>query len=519
MENRISRFRLFSIFTFMKKKSSNSKSGTAKESLTSGKEQAKGWWGEGPVFVFLYNKQKKEAITNGDAEEILQFVKDSEHTLHESEALRVIRIDNEYSHPILFVDTGKETGLDPLDHLRMAGYRLAKWAENKAIKTLMIPPLKKDSEEKRYAILQGLCHASYTFDKYKSKKSKKADIEYLFADNMEIDGNSLQALFSGIDLAKNLINEPGSALTPAVMANIAQNIAQKYGLTIKIRKSKELEKDGYNGILTVGRGSKNEPAMVTLSYKPKQKNITHLAFVGKGITFDTGGICLKPQDKMYEMKSDMSGSAIVLAAIQIIAELKLPIEVDAILCLAENRPGENAVLPGDIFKAKNGKTVMVENTDAEGRLVLIDGLMEAAELGATHVIDIATLTGAIRRALGTSIGGLFSNSEGLAQTLMETGAENGEKWWRMPLDEEYAEGLKDKTADIRNIADDGPGAIIAAMFLKEFVKEDLQWAHLDIAGVDFTAKGYKYTEYGATAFGLKTLVETAKKYSTEEIRC
>jgi leucyl aminopeptidase len=502
----------------MNKKYSNPKSNSYKENPTSSKRQAKGWWGEGPVFVFLYNKRKKEAITNGEAEEILQFIKESENTLYESEALRVIRIENEYSHPVLFVDTGKEPGLDSLDHLRMAGYRLAKWAENNAIKTLMIPPLKDDSELKRYAILQGLCHASYSFDKYKSKKNKRSDIEYLFADNMEIDGNSLQTLFSGIDLAKDLINEPGNVLTPAIMANIAKSVAQKHGLAIKVRMGKELEKDGYNGILTVGRGSKNEPAMVTLSYKAKQKNIYHLAFVGKGITFDTGGICLKLQDKMHEMKSDMSGAAIALAAIKVIAELKLPIEVDAILCLAENRPGENAMLPGDIFKAKNGKTVMVENTDAEGRLVLTDGLAEAAELGATHIIDIATLTGAIRRALGNTIGGLFSNSDGLAQTLIEAGAENGEKWWRMPLDDEYAEGLKDKVADLRNITDDGPGAITAALFLKEFVKEDLQWAHLDVAGVDFTTKSYKYTEYGATAFGLKTLVETAKKYSMDEIR-
>jgi leucyl aminopeptidase len=501
----------------MKKRRSNSKNNSAKESQAD-KRQAKGWWGEGPVFVFLYDKRKKQAITNGEAEEILQFIKESEHTLHESESLRIIRIENEYSHPVLFVDVGKEAGLDALDHLRMAGYRLAKWAENNAIKTLMIPPIKEDSETKRYAILHGLCHASYSFDKYKSKKNKKTDVEYLFADNMEIDGKSLQAMFSGIDFAKDLINEPGCALTPEVVVNIARSIAQKQGLSIKVRKGKELERDGYNGILTVGRGSKNEPAMVTLSYRPKQKSVYHLVLVGKGITFDTGGICLKPQDKMHEMKCDMSGAAIVLAAMKVIAELKIPLEVDSILCLAENRPGENAMLPGDIFKAKNGKTVMVENTDAEGRLVLIDGLAEAAELGATHVIDIATLTGAIRRALGTSIGGLFSNSDGLAQTLIETGIENGEKWWRMPLDEEYAEGLKDKVADIRNIADDGPGAITAALFLKEFVKDDLQWAHLDIAGVDFTSKSYKYTEYGATAFGLKTIVETVKKYSMDEIR-
>ncbi|MCL2100604.1 MAG: leucyl aminopeptidase family protein [Fibromonadales bacterium] len=502
----------------MKKKPSNTKRNADSQKQNPGKERENGWWGDGPVFVFLYNKSKKEAITSSDAKEILRFIEDSESVLHESEALRIIRIDNEYSHPVLFVDTGKERGLDFLDHLRMAGYRLAKWAENNSVKTLFIPSLKEDSEKKRSAILQGLCHASYAFDKYKSKKKKKIDIEYLFADDMEIDGNSLQILFSGIDLAKNLTNEPGGSLTPAIMADIAQNIARKYGLGVKIRYSKDLLKDGYNGILSVGRGSKNEPAMVTLSYKPKRFNPVHIGLVGKGITFDTGGISLKPSDKMHEMKCDMSGAAIILAAIQVIAELKLPIRVDAILCLAENRPGENAILPGDIFKAKNGKTVMVENTDAEGRLVLIDGLAEAAELGATHIIDIATLTGAIRRALGNSIGGLFCNSDGFAMTITESGAENGEKWWRLPLDEEYADGLKDKVADIRNISDDGPGAIIAALFLKEFVKEGLQWAHLDIAGVDFASNGHKYTEHGSTAFGLKTIVETIKRYAMDDVR-
>jgi leucyl aminopeptidase len=302
------------------------------------------------------------------------------------------------------------------------------------------------------------------------------------------------------------------------MAGIAQEIAQKHHLSIKIRKGADLEKAGYNGILNVGRGSLNEPAMVTLSYKPKAKSFHHFVLVGKGITFDTGGLCLKPGDKMWEMKSDMSGAAIALAAIQIIADLKLPIEVDAVLCLAENRPGQNAMLPGDIFKAKNGKTVMVENTDAEGRLVLIDGLAEAAELKATHIIDIATLTGAMQRALGNSIGGMFSNSKGLSQTIIESGADCGEKWWKMPLEEEYAEGLKDKVADLRNITDGGPGAITAALFLKEFVGENLQWAHLDIAGTAFTTKGYKYTEYGATAFGLKTIVETIKRYSKTDTR-
>jgi leucyl aminopeptidase len=181
------------------------------------------------------------------------------------------------------------------------------------------------------------------------------------------------------------------------------------------------------------------------------------------------------------------------------------------MCLTENRPGEDAVLPGDIFRAKNGKTVMVENTDAEGRLVLADGLCEAGLLGATHIIDIATLTGAIQRALGPSIAGLFANNLEFGREIMESGKVCGEKLWPMPLDEEYFEGLKDKVADLRNITDGGPGAITAALFLREFVPEGAAWAHLDIAGTAFVTKPWKYTAHGATAFGLQTLVETARQ--------
>ncbi|GHV14349.1 hypothetical protein AGMMS49938_10310 [Fibrobacterales bacterium] len=481
-----------------------------------------GWWGEGPISVYLYDKRKKLDLMKDEIYEAKSFIADAEHSLNESEALRTVYTEGEFIRSVLFVDVGKEKGLDELDHLRMAGFRIAKWAESHAVDKILIPTLKEDSERKRTAFSQGLHHADYSFDKYKSEKKKKKELTYFFIDEFIFDDDYQSSLFDGIRLAKDLINEPGGSLTPKDVCAMAGSIAKQYKLSIKIRRTAELKRDNYNGILTVGRGSKNEPAMVTLTYKPAVKSanvkggagkVPKLALVGKGITFDTGGICLKPQDKMWEMKSDMSGAATMLAAIQVIAALKLPIEVTTILCLAENRPGENAVLPGDIFKAKNGKTVMVENTDAEGRLVLIDGLAEAADLGATHIIDIATLTGAIQRALGTSIAGLFSNSDELAERIKTAGAAEGEKWWRMPLDEEYSEGLNDKVADIRNITDGGPGAITAALFLQEFVKKDIEWAHLDIAGTAFTTKGYKYTENGATAFGLKTIVETAREYS------
>ena len=296
---------------------------------------------------------------------------------------------------------------------------------------------------------------------------------------------------------------------------------------------KQLEKEGFMGHVTVGKGSSHEPHMITLSYdgtkfangKPsgrstdtKSANRTsrdHLVIVGKGLTFDTGGLCLKPAKSMPEMISDMSGAATALAAIQAIATLKLPIKVSAVCCLAENAIGNKSVLPGDIFKAKNGKTVMVDNTDAEGRLVLSDGLAEAGLIGATHIVDLATLTGAMVRALGYAVTGFFSNDDDLALKVINCGEACCEKFWSMPLEEEYADALKDKFADLKNTGSDA-GAISAALFLQEFVPENTAWTHWDIAGTAFVTKKWKYTEYGATGFGVQTLIELAREMSQPE---
>lgn len=215
---------------------------------------------------------------------------------------------------------------------------------------------------------------------------------------------------------------------------------------------------------------------------------------------------------MPTMISDMSGAATALAAIQAIATLKIPVKVSAVLCLAENAIGNTSVLPGDIFTAKNGKTVMVDNTDAEGRLVLSDGLAEAGLIGATHIVDLATLTGAMIRALGYAVAGFFSNDDDLARAVINCGENCCEKFWSMPLEEEYADSLKDKFADLKNTGSDA-GAICAALFLQEFVPENTAWAHWDIAGTAFVDKKWKYTEYGATGFGVQTLIELARRMS------
>ena len=430
-----------------------------------------------------------------------------------------------------FVDAAKERGLSTLDHLRMAAYRLAQRAMKRQIPCVSLF-LADAADEQFKAILHGLHYADYKFDAYKSKQKENFQVTF------EIVAGDRAAAFKkiaeevaveqkAITLARNLINTSASDLYPAAFVEDAKTIA-KYtpGLSIKVRNMKQLEKEGFMGHVTVGKGSSHEPHMITLSYdgtkfaagksagksagKKGRTSHDHLVIVGKGLTFDTGGLCLKPAKSMPEMISDMSGAATALAAIQAIATLKLPVKVSAVCCLAENAIGNKSVLPGDIFKAKNGKTVMVDNTDAEGRLVLSDGLAEAGLIGATHIVDLATLTGAMVRALGYAVTGFFSNDDDLALKVINCGEACCEKFWSMPLEEEYADALKDKFADLKNTGSDA-GAISAALFLQEFVPENTAWAHWDIAGTAFVTKKWKYTEYGATGFGVQTLIELARE--------
>lgn len=425
----------------------------------------------------------------------------------------IVEID---SHKTIFVDADKERGLSSLDKLRMAGFRLGKRAKQKQFKTVKI--LLADAADEQFAaILHGLYYSAYQFNKYKSEPSK--DFEVTF----EIEAGDRAKDFEKIaeivaveqkytSLCRNLINTTGSDLYPDAFAHEAIRIAHQVpGLSITILNSKILAREGFNGLLTVGAGSRFEPCMVKLSYNPKGAPADkHLALVGKGITFDTGGISIKPAKGMKEMVSDMSGAATVLAAICTVAELKIPLKMSAYCCLAENRPGPGAVLPGDIFKAKNGKTVLVDNTDAEGRLVLSDGLCAAAENGATHIVDLATLTGAMVRALGTSVTGFFATDDEFAAQVKNAGEAACEKFWQMPLEEEYAEELKDPFADLTNTGKSA-GAILAALFLKEFVPEDVKWSHWDIAGTAFVEKPWKYTSYGATGIGVQSLTELARE--------
>ena len=432
------------------------------------------------------------------------------------EDLEYLEIDGSNT---IFVDAAKERGLSALDHLRMAAYRLAKRAMKKQIATVSLF-LADAADEQFKAIAHGLYYANYKFDAYKSKQKENFQVTYEIVAGEHVKdfkkiAEDVAVEQKAITLAKNLINTCAADLYPAEFVERAKTVA-KYteGLSIKVRNMKQLEKEGFMGHVTVGKGSSHEPHMITLEYKPaKRTSKDHLVIVGKGLTFDTGGLCLKPPKSMPEMISDMSGAATALAAIQAIATLKLPIHVSAVCCLAENAIGNKSVLPGDIFTAKNGKTVMVDNTDAEGRLVLSDGLAEAGLIGATHIVDLATLTGAMVRALGYAVTGFFSNDDDLGLKVINCGEACCEKFWSMPLEEEYADALKDKFADLKNTGSDA-GAISAALFLQEFVPENTAWSHWDIAGTAFVDKKWKYTEYGATGFGVQTLIELAREMSS-----
>jgi leucyl aminopeptidase len=365
--------------------------------------------------------------------------------------------------------------------------------------------------------VEGAIIGSYSFDKYKKEKSAlgkiNVDLVALRAQDEQNRHylNRYTIVSEAVNEARDIINEPGGVATPEYLAETARKIAKDVGLEVKVWDEKKLEKEGYNGLLQVGRGSSNPPRLIRLSYRPK-KSRGHLAFVGKGVTFDTGGISLKPADKMWEMKGDMSGGAAVMFAMKAIGKLKPDVNVTGIIPTAENSPDGNAQRPGDIFFAKNGKSIMVDNTDAEGRLILTDGLALASTEKPTHILDIATLTGAVVRALGVSIAGVMGNNPRLIQSVIRSGENHGESFWELPLPEEYKELLKTPCADLNNIGGPVAGALTAGLFLQEFVPEGVPWAHLDIAGPYLRDKEWKYYEAGAIGFGTKTLVDLAERF-------
>lgn len=378
----------------------------------------------------------------------------------------------------------------------------------------------KDAPELLGAVAEGVALGGYRFDKYRKEKDRfgeKVGVTLwvaragLKACRAILDRTVL--ISECVNDARQLVNEPGAAVYPEVIADLARGIGGEHGLEVSVLDENGLREAKHAGLLSVGSGSIHPPRLVSLEYRPARPSEVRLALVGKGITFDTGGISLKPGDRMLEMKGDMAGSAAVLYAMKAIARLRPDINVLGVIPAAENMPDARAQRPGDIFVPRNGKSVQVDNTDAEGRLVLIDGFERAGEWRATHIVDIATLTGAVVRALGPGYAGIMGNDSSLTRALIDCGRSQGEMLWELPLPEEYRELLKTPYADVNNVGGSHAGAITAGLFLQEFVPEGAAWAHLDIAGPFLSGKAWKYYQAGATGFGLKTFVELCRGFT------
>ena len=380
-----------------------------------------------------------------------------------------------------------------------------------------------DMERAVQALTEGSILGLYTFRKHVTKEPEHGEIEEMIV--VERDESKLPLLERGINrgsvlaeatnYARDMTNEPANYMTPSDLAEAARSVAAERGLDFDVLEREDMEKLGMRALLGVAQGSKQPPKFIVMSYRGGDSTATPLGFIGKGITFDSGGISIKPSEGMDEMKGDMAGGAAVIAAMRAIAELKPKINVTGLVPATENLPGGAALKPGDVLRAMNGKTIEVANTDAEGRLILADAICYARKLGLAPLVDVATLTGACRVALGDICTGALGNDQELVAKVIKAGDEAGEKIWQLPMYEEYKEQNKSEVADVKNTGGRYAGAITAAQFLAEF-SEDTPWVHLDIAGPSFIKKEQTYLIKGATGVAVRTLVNVALALAEEQ---
>ena len=378
------------------------------------------------------------------------------------------------------------------------------------------------------AVGEGALLGAYSFDRYRTtagdatrvaRREPVRDLLLVVPDAKDGAARAAvtraEVVARGVRLARDLVNTPPSDLHPAELAEIARTHAGQVGVEVEVLDVKALTKGGFGGILGVGQGSVNGPRMVHLSYRGANGSAApKVALIGKGITFDSGGLSLKPAASMEEMKSDMGGAAAVIAAVAAVAELRLPVDLEAWVPMAENMPSGTAIRPSDVLTFRNGMTVEVNNTDAEGRLVLGDAIARACEDGPDIVVDVATLTGAQLVALGARTTGVMGNDDELRSAVVDAAGRAGEPSWPMPLPAELRKGLDSEVADLLNTGPREGGMLTAGLFLQEFVTEGVRWAHLDIAGPAFNGgEAYGYTPRGGTGAAVRTFVQLLEDLS------
>ncbi len=363
---------------------------------------------------------------------------------------------------------------------------------------------------------EGAIHGDYESDTYKTREKESRSLEsFILATEERLPGDGVEEglrrgriIGEATNFARILANEPGNILTPSQFTERAAAISGQSGMDLQVLEREDMHKLGMNTLLAVSRGSDEPPKLMILRPHGQGKRTKGpvFAFVGKGVTFDSGGISIKPAEKMEDMKADMAGGAAVLGAMAALCQLRPRHRVIGIIPAVENLPSGKAIKPGDVVKSYLGKTVEIINTDAEGRLILADAIAYARTLGANHIVDVATLTGACVIALGMVNAGMLGTDEKTMEQLRRNCAVTGEKLWRLPLDDEYRKAIRSEIADIKNVGNRWAGAITAAKFLQEFA-EDTPWVHLDIAGMDLDHEGRPFACKGATGFGVRTLVQ------------
>ncbi|MDM8526292.1 leucyl aminopeptidase [Desulfococcaceae bacterium HSG8] len=422
---------------------------------------------------------------------------------------------------VTFLGLGKQGKLDTEALRALAGKTVKKCIQKEFSDILIAVPSEKKTKLKTADILEvmleGACLGNHLFDKYKKEKKLKLlkQINFLVtaetAKKFSKLPSQVSAICEGTKLAREWVSMPSNDKPPAQLAKIIAERAGKESLKVTVLDDKEIRKNKFGAMLAVAAGSQNRPRMVILEYRPKGAKKT-VALVGKGITFDSGGLNLKPGGSMAEMKMDMAGGAAVAGTLISVAKLKPKMNIIGVIPLVENMPSGSATRPGDIIKTYEGKTVEIGNTDAEGRLILADAMAYAVKkYKPDTMIDLATLTGACIVALGEKIAGVFSSSDKLANAIISSGKKTYERCWHLPMPEDYKESLKSEFADTNNISKEGGGgSITAAIFLSEFVGKT-RWAHIDIAGPAYVRKDEAYCGAGGTGFGVRLLCDLMGK--------
>jgi leucyl aminopeptidase len=415
--------------------------------------------------------------------------------------------DGEVRSIVLF-GLGNKDEATPDDY-RRAAFAITRQAASQGADTIALAiPGAQDRAVSR-CIGEGAALACYRFEKYHEQDPEDSFVVPSTIDVLHGNQDGLEEgriIAGGQCYARDLANEPGNVINPKTLEDFARALAEEKGLAVSVLQADELEKRGMNALLAVGSGSATPPRLIHLTYAPEGA-AKSAAIVGKGLTFDSGGLSLKPADFMLTMKGDKTGACVALGAVKAAAELRLPIKLHVIIGAAENMPGGKAYRPDDVIRAYNGKTIEVNNTDAEGRLTLADALAYACEQKPGAIIDIATLTGACAVALGETTAGLFSNDDELAREMLDASRLSGEPFWRLPMsDQNLRKKLKSPIADLVNSTGRYGGAITAAMFLENFVEKGIPWCHLDIAATDFVKEPYSYYIKGASAFGIRSIL-------------